>query len=89
MTRFSLLALALASCIGHALAEPSPLPHSPGAPYAASGLADRIVLTPGANPAREMAVTFRTDPRQSTSELQLVLALRPAVGAAGNHPARQ
>lgn len=75
MTRFSLLALALASCIGHALAEPSPLPHSPGAPYAASGLADRIVLTPGANPAREMAVTFRTDPRQSASELQLVLAL--------------
>lgn len=73
MSRLSLLALALATCLGHAVADP--LPHSPGAPYAASGLADRIVLTPGANPAREMAVTFRTDTRQDASQLQLAPAL--------------
>lgn len=74
MYRPSLLALALAACIGSATAA-APLPHSPGAPYAATGLADRIVLTPGANPAREMAVTFRTDSRQTSSQLQLAPAL--------------
>lgn len=76
MIRPTLLALALLSVINNACAEPGPpLPHSPGAPYAASSLADRIVLTPGANPAREMAVTFRTDTRQLTSQLQLAVAL--------------
>ncbi|MEC4241273.1 metallophosphoesterase family protein [Pseudomonas sp. DSV-1] len=76
MIRPTLLALALLSVINSACAEPGPpLPHSPGAPYAASSLADRIVLTPGANPAREMAVTFRTDTRQLTSQLQLAVAL--------------
>lgn len=76
MIRPTLLALALLSVINNACAEPGPpLPHSPGAPYAASRLADRIVLTPGANPAREMAVTFRTDTRQLTSQLQLAVAL--------------
>ena len=76
MIRPTLLALALLSVINNACAEPGPpLPHSPGAPYAASSLADRIVLTPGANTAREMAVTFRTDTRQLTSQLQLAVAL--------------
>ena len=76
MIRPTLLALALFSVINSACAAPdTPLPHSPGAPYAASGLADRIVLTPGADPAREMAVTFRTDTRQQTSQLQLAPAL--------------
>ena len=76
MIRPTLLALALFCVINNACAEPGPpLPHSPGAPYAASRLADRIVLTPGANPAREMAVTFRTDTRQLTSQLQLAVAL--------------
>lgn len=76
MIRPTLLALALFCVINNACAEPGPpLPHSPGAPYAASSLADRIVLTPGANPAREMAVTFRTDTRQLTSQLQLAMAL--------------
>jgi len=74
MIRPSLLALALAACIGSASAA-EPLPHSPGAPYAASGLADRIVLTPGADPAREMAVAFRTDSHQGATELQLAPAL--------------
>ncbi|MQT39335.1 MULTISPECIES: metallophosphoesterase family protein [unclassified Pseudomonas] len=76
MIRPTLLALALFSVINSAAATPaSPLPHSPGTPYAASGLADRIVLTPGANPAREMAVTFRTDTHQQASQLQLAVAL--------------
>ena len=76
MIRPTLLALALFCVINNACAEPGPpLPHSPGAPYAASSLADRIVLTPGANPAREMAVNFRTDTRQLTSQLQLAVAL--------------
>ncbi len=76
MIRPTLLALALFCVINNACAEPGPpLPHSPGAPYAASSLADRIVLTPGANPTREMAVTFRTDTRQLTSQLQLAVAL--------------
>ena len=76
MIRPTLLALALFCVINNACAEPGPpLPHSPGAPYAASSLADRIVLTPGANTAREMAVTFRTDTRQLTSQLQLAVAL--------------
>ncbi len=76
MIRPTLLALALFSVINSASAEPAaPLPHSPGAPYAATGLADRIVLTPGADPAREMAVTFRTDTRQQASQLQLAPAL--------------
>ena len=76
MIRPTLLALALFSVINSASAEPAaPLPHSPGAPYAATGLADRIVLTPGAEPAREMAVTFRTDTRQQASQLQLAPAL--------------
>jgi len=78
MIRPTLLALALFSVINSASAEPAaPLPHSPGAPYAATGLADRIVLTPGADPAREMAVTFRTDTRQQTSQLQLAPAPSP------------
>jgi hypothetical protein len=82
MIRPTLLALALFSVINSAAATPaSPLPHSPGTPYAASGLADRIVLTPGANPAREMAVTFRTDTHQQASQLQLAVALDgPATG---------
>ncbi len=32
-----------------------------GAPYAARSLPDRIVLTPGENPARSMMLSFRTD----------------------------
>ncbi|HZG32214.1 MAG TPA: hypothetical protein VEZ59_03010, partial [Sphingopyxis sp.] len=33
-----------------------PIPRSAGLPYAPKNLADRIILTPGADPAREMAV---------------------------------
>ncbi|MFC0710248.1 fibronectin type III domain-containing protein [Azorhizophilus paspali] len=49
--------------------------HSPGAAYAATGLPDRIVLTPGADPARELAVAYRTDSRQAVAEVQLAPAL--------------
>ena len=52
-----------------------PRPHSAGAPYAAKGLADRIVLMPGIDAAHEMAVGWRTDTRQLSAEAQLALAL--------------
>lgn len=39
--------------------------------HGARGLPDRIVLTPGADPAREMAVSWRTDTRQLKAEVQL------------------
>ncbi|GGJ86382.1 purple acid phosphatase family protein [Pseudomonas matsuisoli] len=45
-------------------------PHSPGVPYAAGVLPDRVVLTPGADPATEMGVAFRTAIDQPTAELQ-------------------
>lgn len=45
-----------------------------GSAYCPSGLPDRIVLTPGANPARAMAVAWRTDARQDEAVLELVRA---------------
>jgi acid phosphatase type 7 len=51
-----------------ALAQPpvidltgEPAPAARGAPYAARTLPDRIVLTPGEDPARAMLLSFRTD----------------------------
>lgn len=52
-----------------------PIPRSPGTPYAPRNLADRVVLTPGADPAREMAVAFRTDTNQTTAEAQIAVAV--------------
>nr|WP_314437774.1 metallophosphoesterase family protein [uncultured Brevundimonas sp.] len=46
---------------------------APNSRYAAKGWADRIVLFPGADAAREMAVAWRTDTRQTTSEAQIAL----------------
>jgi acid phosphatase type 7 len=57
-----------------AQAEP-PVPRSAGTPYAARNLADRIVLTPGADPSREMAVAYRTDRAQAASEAQIAIAV--------------
>src|SRR5690606_25394576 len=55
--------------------ESAPPPvHSPGRPYAATGLPDRIVLTPGATPATAMAVAFRTDARQAEALAQIAPA---------------
>ena len=53
----------------------APIPRSAGLPYAPKNLPDRIVLTPGADPAREMAVAFRTDTAQADAQAQLVIAV--------------
>ena len=66
-----------------ALGVPSPAraedksarPHSAGQSYAARNLPDRIVLTAGADPAREMAVAFRTDAAQATAEAEIAPAI--------------
>lgn len=50
-------------------------PHSPGQPYAARSLPDRVVLTPGASAARQMAVAWRTDAGQSVAQAQIAPAL--------------
>lgn len=52
-----------------------PVPRSVGLPYAPRNLPDRIVLTPGADPAHEMAVAFRTDTAQTSSEAQIAIAV--------------
>lgn len=56
-------------------AEQPPVPRSAGQPYAASGLADRIVLSPGQDASTHMAVSFRTDLHQADAQLQLGPAL--------------
>lgn len=56
-------------------AESKEVPRSVGLPYAVRNLPDRIVLTPGANPSEEMAVSWRTDAAQSTAEAQLTIAV--------------
>lgn len=67
--------IALTPTVGWAQsAEPAPI-HSVGQPYAARNLADRIVLTAGADAAREMAVAFRTDAAQQTAEAQIAPAI--------------
>lgn len=55
--------------------DTNPIPRSPGQPYAAGTLADRIVLTPGQNAATQMAVSYRTDLAQADAVLQLGPAL--------------
>jgi 3',5'-cyclic AMP phosphodiesterase CpdA len=68
----SLIALCAASSLP--AAAHGDLPHVPGKPYAPTGLPDRIVLTPGADPSREMAVAFRTDARQPIGQAELAPA---------------
>ncbi|MBB6426786.1 purple acid phosphatase family protein [Sphingopyxis sp. JAI128] len=51
------------------------IPRSAGLPYAPRNLPDRILLTPGADPAREMAVAFRTDTAQAESQAQLAVSV--------------
>lgn len=70
------LLLALAAT-GAEAAEPAgaAIPRSVGTPYAPRNLPDRIVLTPGADPSREMAVAFRTDRTQATAEAQIAVAV--------------
>lgn len=70
----ALTAPALAALAGDDL-PPLQIPRTPGLPYAVKGIPDRIVLTPGADPAVEMAVSFRTDSLQRTAEAQLAPAV--------------
>ena len=56
-------------------APPAAIPRSVGTPYAPRNLPDRIVLTPGADPAHAMAVAFRTDTAQRSSEAQIAVAV--------------
>ena len=52
-----------------------PIPRSAGLPYAPKTLPDRIVLSPGADPTREMAVAFRTDTAQAESQAQIAVSV--------------
>ncbi|MFV3127983.1 metallophosphoesterase [Niveispirillum sp. KHB5.9] len=54
---------------------PIEIPRTPGLPYTVRNIPDRVVLTPGADPATEMAVSFRTDSMQRTAEAQLAIAV--------------
>lgn len=53
----------------------APIPRSAGLPYAPKNLPDRIILTPGADPARAMAVAFRTDTAQAESQAQIAVSV--------------
>lgn len=65
--------IATVSLVG-AMAGAGP-PRSAGMPFAPRTLPDRIVLTPGADPRREMAVAYRTGPEQLRSEAELARAI--------------
>ena len=73
------LSLTAAALLGSAASlaaqEAAPVPRSPGLPYAPKNLPDRIVLTPGADPARDMAVAFRTDTGQAAAEAQIAVSV--------------
>ncbi len=51
------------------------LPRSPGLPFGVRALPDRIVLSPGADPARAMGVAFRTNTQQVVAEAQITEAV--------------
>jgi hypothetical protein len=67
--------LAITGEAAAAAPTPAAVPRSPGKTYAAGALPDRIVLTPGANPARDMAVSYRTDRAQTAAQAQIVKAV--------------
>ncbi|WP_312217795.1 metallophosphoesterase family protein [Brevundimonas sp.] len=69
-----MVALSLpASALAQAAAPSAPSPAQPA--WAPSGLPDRVVLSPGADAAREMAVAWRTDGRQTEAMAELVEAI--------------
>ncbi|MGF7149352.1 hypothetical protein FHS96_002994 [Sphingomonas zeicaulis] len=72
---FRRMALAALLATAAAANAQGPIPRSAGTPYAPRNLADRIVLTPAADPSREMAVAFRTDAAQQSSEAQIAVAV--------------
>lgn len=60
----------------HAAPAPDPLPspaHAAGGRWVGHGWPERIVLSPGADPAREMAVAWRTDDRQTDAMAEIAL----------------
>lgn len=75
MRALLLAAAALLAVPAGAQEGTAPIPRTPGTPYAPHSIPDRIVLTAGADPAREMAVAFRTDRAQASAEAQIVLAV--------------
>ena len=94
MRLFSTIALCALIGAGAARAQvvappdPDPLPppaQAPNGRYAAKGWADRIVLSPGADAAREMAVAWRTDTRQTSAQAQIALDI---AGPLLDHAAR-
>ncbi len=54
-------------------------PPAPGRPYAPRNIPDRVILNPGANPASEMAVSWRTDMSGGQPEAQIAL-MKPSPG---------
>jgi acid phosphatase type 7 len=73
-----LMAGALCSAAIPAFAAPAvidlrgePAPPAPGAPYAARNLPDRIVLTPGEDPATTMLISYRTDAAADSTVAEL------------------
>jgi hypothetical protein len=54
-------------------------PPAPGKPYAPRNIPDRVILNPGANPATEMAVSWRTDMAGSQPDAQIAL-MKPSPG---------
>ncbi|WP_416462312.1 metallophosphoesterase [Sphingomonas sp. VDB2] len=75
MIRLALIALLAGTAPADAQTPTPPVPRSTGTPYAARSLPDRIILTPAADPARGMAVAYRTDAAQSPSEAQIAIAV--------------
>ncbi|WP_066776336.1 purple acid phosphatase family protein [Sphingomonas sp. CCH5-D11] len=75
MRALLLAAAALLAVPAGAQEGTAPIPRTPGTPYAPRSIPDRIVLTAGADPGREMAVAFRTDRAQASAEAQIVLAV--------------
>ncbi|MND80186.1 3',5'-cyclic adenosine monophosphate phosphodiesterase CpdA [compost metagenome] len=75
MLAISLPASALAQSDVQPPAQTSAAAEAPTPAWAPSGLPDRIVLSPGADAAREMAVAWRTDVRQTEAVAELVEAV--------------
>ena len=71
----ALAAIGAVPAVAGASAGGGTLPRSPGLPYAPRNLPDRIVLTPGSDPAREMAVAYRTDTAQAESQAQIAVSV--------------
>jgi acid phosphatase type 7 len=67
----------MAALLASAAAQGTPVvaQHSPGKPYAAKNLPDRIVLSAGADAATEMAVAFRTDTAQAAAQAEIAPAI--------------